>query len=138
MVRGTRIELSRWPKAGMVLLTVIGLASCSSQQDREAKHLAKGKELFEKGKLAKAALEFRIAAQINPAGVEENRFLGLIAERSGDPISARTFLIKVIEQDPRDVTTLLKLGEIELSIAEDHGLSRANALLARDPNNADA
>src|SRR5262245_42494827 len=81
------------------------LAACGSPEQREAEHIKDGKELYESGQFSKAAIEFRNALQINPAGVEAKYYIGLIFEKKNNIPAAISAFQEVSLQDPnrRDV-----------------------------------
>jgi tetratricopeptide (TPR) repeat protein len=101
--------------AAMLLLSgVLLLSACDKPKQREAEFLAQGKSLYESGDLVKASLQFKNAAQINPAGREAQYYLGLIAERQGDVGAAAGFFRKAAAADPSDFDANLKAGQYAL------------------------
>ena len=90
------------------------LAACDSPAEREAEHLARGKQLLESGDAVKAALEFRNALQINPVGAEATYSLALIAERQGDYQAALRGYRAVADQNAGNIDAQLKTGQLEL------------------------
>lgn len=121
------------------LSVTLALAACDGAQDREARYLARGQELFEQGDYVKASLEFRNALQINPTSIEAMFYLGRIAESQGDLSNALGAFTKVVEQDPKNVPALLKISQYALLTQNlDEARSRADQALAVDANNADA
>ena len=66
--------------AGVIAITaLLWLGGCDSPKDLEAKYMANGKALYESGDMSKAAVEFKNALQIQPASLEAQYYLGLIA-----------------------------------------------------------
>ncbi len=117
----------------------LALAACDGAQDREARYLERGQELFDQGDYVKASLEFRNALQINPTSIQAMFYLGRIAESQGDLSNALGAFTKVVEQDPKNVPALLKISQYALLTQNlDEARSRADQVLAVDANNADA
>jgi Tfp pilus assembly protein PilF len=71
----------------VVLLMILALmiTGCSSDEEKKASHLEKGKSYFEKGEYKSAELEFRNAIQIDPEFVDAYERLGETYLRLGDP-----------------------------------------------------
>lgn len=86
------------------------LAACDSPKEREAKYIEHGKQLYEQGDIVKAALEFRNALQINPAGTDAQYYIGLIAEKRNDLSAAAQAFQKVADADPKHFDAHLKAG----------------------------
>ena len=106
-------SLARW--AGLIgLVTLLSLGACDSPKEQEAKYVSHGKELYESGDLVKAALEFKNALQINPAGIEAQYYLGLIAEKNHDLNAAGAAFQRVAQEDPHHFEAHLKAGQFAL------------------------
>ncbi len=71
----------------VVLLMVLAvfLAGCSSNEEKKASHLEKGKTYFEKGEYKSAELQFRNAILIDPEFVYAYERLGETYLKLGDP-----------------------------------------------------
>ncbi|MGD9741278.1 MAG: tetratricopeptide repeat protein, partial [Dongiaceae bacterium] len=109
----------------------LALAACDGAQDREARYLERGQELFDQGDYVKASLEFRNALQINPTSIHAMFYLGRIAESQGDLSNALGAFTKVVEQDPKNVPALLKISQYALLTQNlDEARSRADQVLA--------
>ncbi|HEV8391446.1 MAG TPA: tetratricopeptide repeat protein [Dongiaceae bacterium] len=114
------------------------LAACDSPQEREAEYLKNGKALYESGDLSKAAIEFRNALQINPAGAEAKYFTGLIYEKKGNLPRAISAYQEVALQDPNNRDVQLKLGQYALMNGDAAEASmRADRLIALDSSKPD-
>lgn len=98
----------------LITAIVFLAAACGGQEEREAKYLERGQELFEQGDFVKAQLEFRNALQINPKGVKAQYALGLIDERQGNWQDAFARFSKVVEEDPKHAEAHLKLAHLYL------------------------
>jgi cellulose synthase operon protein C len=97
---------------------VLLLAACGGAEEREASYRQRGKNLFDQGEYAKAALQLRNALQIKPTSVEAIYYLGRISEAQGDHQAANAIYERVIQQDPAFVPALVKLGEFALLLNE--------------------
>jgi len=114
------------------------VAACDSPKEKEAKYVAHGKELFDGGDYVKASLEFKNALQINPAGLEAQYFLGLIAERQHDPNTAMTAFQRVADADPKNFEAHLKAGQYALLAGDaDTAKHYGDDLVTIDPKRPD-
>lgn len=99
-------------------LLLLGLAACSSPEEREADHFARGMELMAEGQTEKAIVEFRNVLELNPKNARAIYQLGLINERAGEPERAiETYLQATLEQ-PDFVPAHLKAGELGLILGD--------------------
>ena len=73
--------------ATLMALTFIFIG-CSSDEEKKASHLEKGKTYFESGEYKSAELEFRNAIQIDPEFVDAYARLGETYLKLGDPRGA--------------------------------------------------
>jgi tetratricopeptide (TPR) repeat protein len=111
------------------------LSACGSPKEQEAKYVAHGKELYESGDLIKATLEFKNALQINPAGVEAQYYLGMIAEKRHDFPAALSAYQKAADEDPHHFEAHLKVGQFALMSGDaDTANNYAKQLLEMAPN----
>jgi len=125
----------------LVLTTLLplALAACDGAEEREAKYLGRGKNLYTAGDYVKARLEFRNALQINPKGVEGRYYLGLIDEAQGDLRNAFVNFTKAEQQDPNMTDAQMKLGNYYFASNDmEQAQRRADAILQREPDNANA
>lgn len=121
--------------AGLFLL----VAACDSPAEREAAHIAKGKELLAAGDPVKAQLEFRNALQINPIGAEATFMLATIAEESGDYLAALRGYKAVADQNAGNAEAQLKAGQLELYSGDPvSAVYRADKILALTPDRIEA
>ena len=121
--------------AGLFLL----IAACDSPAEREAAHIAKGKELLAAGDPVKAQLEFRNALQINPIGAEATFMLAKIAEDSGDYLAALRGYKAVADQNAGNAEAQLKAGQLELYSGDAvSAVYRADKVLALTPTRLEA
>jgi tetratricopeptide (TPR) repeat protein len=117
---------------------LLWLGGCDSPKDLEAKYIANGKSLYESGDLAKAAVEFKNALQIEPASLESQYYLGLIAEKQNKPDAAAAAFQKVADADPKNFDANRKAGQYALMGGGADGAKRyAKQLIANAPDKPD-
>ncbi|MDY0870627.1 tetratricopeptide repeat protein [Dongia rigui] len=115
------------------------LAACDSPAEREAAHVARGKELLAAGDPVKAALEFRNALQINPVGAEATFMLAKIAEDAGDYLAALRGYRAVADQNAGNLDAQLKAGRLELYSGDPlSAIYRAEKVLSTAPTQLEA
>lgn len=99
----------------MIAACVLGLAACSSPEDKANKFYQKGVALLEQGDPDKARIEFQNALQIKDGMTAAWFGLAQVAERKGDWEKLFGFLNKVIDRDPKHLEAQLKLGRLLLA-----------------------
>src|SRR3569623_977829 len=100
--------------------------------------MANGKALYESGDMSKAAVEFKNALQIQPASLEAQYYLGLIAEKQGGGGAAAAAFQKVADADPKHFEANRKAGQYSLMAGNADGAKRyARALITLAPDKAD-
>lgn len=110
-----------WPRTAataLVLALSLGLAACSSPEEKVASFAKKGQSYLEQSDLVKARLEFQNALQIAPNDVPSLYGMALIAERNSDWNRAYGLLSKVVELDPANLQAQLKLGKLLLAAGQ--------------------
>lgn len=123
-----------------VVLSIVVLAAsgCGGSEEREAKHVARGKQLYEQGDVEKARIEFKNALQINPGNVDALFYVGQLNERAANWRGAIISYSKVVQQDPKHLQAQVKLGQIyllngDLQNAEEQA-KKASELAPKDPS----
>jgi tetratricopeptide (TPR) repeat protein len=126
-------------RAGVIAIAaLLWFGGCDSPKDLEAKYIANGKALYESGDLAKAAVEFKNALQIQPASLESQYYLGLIAEKQNNFDAASAAFQKVADADPKNFEANRKAGQYSLMSGNADGTKRyARALITLAPDKAD-
>lgn len=120
------------------IAALLWLGGCNSPKDLEAKYVASGKTLYESGDLAKAAIEFKNALQIQPASLEPQYYLGLIAEKQDKFDAAAAAFQKVADADPKHFEANRKAGQYSLMGGSADGAKRyARQLIANAPDKPD-
>lgn len=121
---------------GVAALLLLG--ACDSPKDLEAKYVANGKALYESGDFAKAAIEFKNALQIQPASLESQFYLGLIAEKQDKFDAAAAAFQKVADADPKHFEANRKAGQYSLMGGSADGAKRyARQLIENAPDKPD-
>jgi tetratricopeptide (TPR) repeat protein len=98
----------------LLALILFAVAACGGAEEREARHVDRGKELYQQQEYEKARIEFRNALKINPGNVEALYHVALIHERNANWRGAMGNYAKAVQQDPRHLPSQVKLGQIYL------------------------
>lgn len=121
-----------------MLLATLSLAACDSPEEKQAKYLDRGNQLFEKGEYDKARLEYKNAARIKPSDAQVRYRLGLVDEAQGNIRDAFRNFAAAEQQDANYEPALKKLVQYFLAgEAYDEAQKRMDVLLARTPNDAE-
>ena len=141
MQQSNRSPRAPWPRVAataLVLALSLGLAACSSPEEKVASFAKKGQSYLEQSDLVKARLEFQNALQIAPNDVPSLYGMALIAERNSDWNRAYGLLSKVVELDPANLQAQLKLGKLLLAAGQmDKALKVSEEADKIKPGNAD-
>ena len=122
--------------AGLILAT-LQLAGCGSREQRAQSYYEHGMSYLEKKDFVKARIELRNAVQSKDDMVEAWRGLAQIDEHDRNYQSLIGDLRRIVELDPKDVETKVRLGRIFLLAGvADQALKMTNAALDLDPQNA--
>jgi predicted Zn-dependent protease len=114
---------------GVLVLAALLLGACGDPQEKQARYLAEGKALFEKGDYAGAQVQFRNVVQLNPKSADALVHLAQIAEKQGDPQAAYRSYQRVVEEQLDNVLAQAKLGQFYV-VSRDLPRARAQAELA--------
>ena len=129
---------TRWLGACVLALT-IGLAGCSSPEEKAEAYYQKGETLLQQGKLVKASLEFKNALQIKNNMTKAWLGLAAIAERQADWPKLYGLLSKVVELDPKNLDARVKLGRLLLAAGQlDKAMEASKAALALNKDDESA
>jgi len=104
--------------------------------------MQRGKEAMDKRDYARAAIQFKIAAQLSPKEAEPLYQLALVYLQIGDVPTAVEALLKAGQVDPKHTASQLKLTQL-MALNDDPAVvreaeQRARAVLAASQENADA
>lgn len=88
------------------------LAACTPDDPRQ--YIENGKELFQKGELQSARVEFLNALQLDPKLADAYFQLGLVDERNQNWAGMLGNLMEAVSLDPKHLEGQLKLGQIFL------------------------
>lgn len=113
-------------KTSVLVLAMIGLSACESDEEKAERHFESAKALLAEGDVARAMVEFRNVFE-NDEGHKEARLLvaGVHKER-GETRRAIANYLRVVEQYPEDFEGLVNLAELAAFVqswdeAERHG-----------------
>ena len=124
----------------LLLVTVFAaaiLAGCGGAEDRKARYMQRGVELFEAENFEKARLEFKNVLQIDPKDLEARYMLAQIFEKEQDFRQAAGHYLGVLQENPEHTGALAKMGKLYLlSRDQEKTKEHADKLLAKDPNSA--
>ena len=134
------MPFSKTRLASVALLTAsIMLTGCGNPEEREAKYLQRGNELFDKGEFEKARVEYKNAARLKPTAAEPRYRLGLVEEAEGNIRTAFADFLHAEEQDPHYHPALLRLADYFIVGSQpDKAQKRLDAVLSDEPDNAEA
>ena len=121
------------------LLIVLLLVGCSSPEQKAQNYYDKGMQFLSKQDYAKASIEFRNAIQLKKDLIGAWRGLLEVELHNKNIQGAIPILTTIVELDPKDMESNLKLGHFLLmNNAFNQALDRANAAVALDDRNATA
>jgi len=125
----------------ILTLACLGLSptGCDKPEEKAAKYIKRGNELFEQQEYAKARVEYRNAARIKPADPEVRYRLGLTSEAEGDYQNAFINFTYAEQQNARFRPALLKLAQYYLVGEQyDQTQKRLDIVLADAPDDPEA
>lgn len=126
-------------KTVLFCIVLVTLAACEEPADKFVSHLNKGDDFYAEQDYIRARLEYRNAAKINPTDARAIYSLGLVEEAEGNLQLALSAFLTSERQDPAFMPVLIKLAEFYLKAQmPDESRARVNAILAIDPDNAQA
>lgn len=124
---------------GTLFLLGLVLTGCSSPDEKEARYLKRGNELFEQGEFEKARVEYKNAGRIKPADAEVIYRVGMVDEAEGNIRAAFADFGHAEEQNAHFRPALLKLAEYYLANQQfAESKKRIDIVLADTPNDAEA
>jgi tetratricopeptide (TPR) repeat protein len=125
-------------RRAILAFVVIQLAGCSSSEQRAQSYYEHGKELLAAHDNQRAEIEFRNAVKYNPKLLPAWRSLADVEEQMHNWRVLVPALRNILELEPDDVATRIKLGRLLLvGGAFDDALKLVNDAKAADTQNAD-
>jgi tetratricopeptide (TPR) repeat protein len=136
MVQPFNVSLADIGRA-LLLSALLLVAGCGSPEDRAQSYYERGMKLLSQQDYVKASIEFKNALQLKKNLVGAWRGLAQIEEQNQNWESLRSILRTVVELDPKDVESSVKLGRLMFFSNElDQALDLVNAADALDGRNA--
>ncbi len=123
----------------LMLITLLG--ACSSSEEQQANYLNRAQEQYDADDFKKARLELRNVFQINRYNPQARYLLALIYAQDANWREVSKNLALAIEYAPDFIDARIKMGGLLFRFgpgADDKTLEQADAVLALDPDNADA
>jgi tetratricopeptide (TPR) repeat protein len=118
----------------LALVLVLGLAACSSPEERAQAHYQSGLSLLEKKDYARAALEFRNAVKYNDKLIDAWAGLAKASQETNDVSTVDVSLTHVTELDPKRFDAVIQLAQIRLLTGDNEAaLKLSNQALALKP-----
>ena len=128
---------SRLMRLGLVFAS-LQLTSCGTPEERAQKYLTKGQEYLSSGDLVKAQIELRNALKYKKDFVPALRGLAQIEEQKRNWPALAPILKAIIEYDPSDEPSRLRLAQILLLSAPHDALGLIGGIADRDNASANA
>jgi tetratricopeptide (TPR) repeat protein len=115
-------------RLALLLWAVIQIGGCGSPEERAQNHYERGMQLLAKNDYPKAAIEFKNALQTKKEHVGAWRGLSKVEEHNGEWTSVAQILRKVVEIDPKDLDSRLRLARVYVLFNElDEALKQVDA-----------
>ncbi|ANE55429.1 tetratricopeptide repeat protein [Methylomonas sp. DH-1] len=123
---------------GIVVLTT-GLVACNGAEDRKAKYMEEGKQLFQAGDYEKAQLAFKNVLQIDPKDAESRFQMAEALSKQGKIEAAFKEYSSVVAGNENHVMARVRVGQLLLlNRMVDDAEKMAGEALAKEPNNVEA
>ena len=127
-----------WFVFGMGLLFALA-AGCASDEEKQAKHVAKAREYIQNKDYKAAVIELKNAVRIDPRDDAALYELGEAHGMLGQGREAYTYFSKAARVNPENVPAQMKLAQILLIYKEsDKAREKAEMVLVKDPENLKA
>ena len=130
------MNMLKFPLLACVALCLVG---CGNPQQREARYLKRGNDLFQRGDFQKARLNYRNAIRVTPTDAEPYYRLGLVDEAEQNISSAYGDFLEALQQDAHYQGALLKAADYDFAGGQiDQARQRVNIVLADTPGQPQA
>jgi Tfp pilus assembly protein PilF len=139
MFKLRKVQVAR-AAAVVVSLALVFTAGCSRDPNvRKQKYLESGKRYEAAGKYKEAAVQFLNALKVDKNFGDAHYEMAKTYLKMNTPMLAYTELMKTVQVSPGNLQARIDLGTLLLDgRATDRAEAQANAVLAIDPNDADA
>ncbi len=121
---------SRLFRTAVALSLVAILAACESSEERAERHFQSGVELLQAGDVERALVEFRNVLQLNENHREARKAFADAVLTQGRVGEAYRNYLWLVEQQPDDLETRLKVAELAVLRQDWEEAERSHALLA--------
>jgi tetratricopeptide (TPR) repeat protein len=123
----------------LLLVSALVLSGCGSPEEKEARYLKHGNQLFDEGKYDKARVDYRNALRLKPADPEVFYRMALVDEAVGNLRDAYNNFTKAVQQNAQYYPAILKLAEYYTVAGQyDEAQQRISFVLQNNADNADA
>ena len=133
----SRQALGQVSRLGLVLLALVVLVSCKSEEEQVADFLARGREHVEAKQDKEAVIEFRNVIKVDPNNAEGHYALAEAYLRQGQLKQGYWELRETVRLDPSNMEARLRFGTISIAARDfEEVLAQGTALTEADPENA--
>ncbi|WFP51100.1 tetratricopeptide repeat protein [Methylomonas sp. EFPC3] len=123
---------------GIVVLTT-GLVACNGAEERKAKYMEEGKQLFQAGDYEKAQLAFKNVLQIDPKDAESRFQMAEALSKQGKIEAAFKEYSGVVASSENHVMARVRVGQLLLlNRMVDDAEKMVGEALAKEPDNVEA
>ena len=119
----------------LIVALISMLTACGGSEERKAKYMEEGKQLFTEGDYKKAQLSFKNVLQIDPKDIEARYQMAEALSKLGELQPAVGQYLAVIGEDPKHLMSRLRMGQIYLMVNQaDNAEKMAKEVQAIDPH----
>jgi len=120
-----------------VIVVILILAGCSSDEERKAAHIQRGNTFSEQANYEKSRIEYKNALQVDPKDFNTRYLLGQILEKLEDWRGAASQYLTIVQFDSTHVPAKLRLAKLYLlGRATDEAAALVQQVLALEPDNS--
>ncbi len=128
----------RFSLAGLMVGLLL-LGGCQSDEDRVARFLERGEQYVENGQTEEAIIEFKNVLQLEPENADAHEALSLAYLKVEKPREAYWEMSETVRLDPDNIDARLRYGTVSAAIGDsDLAREQAEAVLQLDPTNSAA
>jgi len=130
--------LFKWLSFFLIAAFVTVNWSCSSSEEKKAKHLTRAQEYEERQEYSKAVIEYKNVIQIDPQDAAVHHALGKIYLKLKKGQEAFRSFLRTTELDPGNLDAQVSLGNLYLLTKKtDEARKKAELILAKEPRRID-